>query len=75
MYDAATAKVVRTMRDAHASGVSALACVGDCLVGSADEDGVIKLWDLRQREAAASVSTASAGSRRCESVSLLHEVA
>ena len=40
---------VRRVADAHAVGISAVHCPGPELLASGDEDGCIKLWDLREK--------------------------
>lgn len=49
--DTATGKVQSRRKDAHEASIGRLASVSESVVASGDEDGVVKLWDVRQSDA------------------------
>lgn len=53
MIDSNTYLVVRKQSGAHDSAVYSLAAKDNTLLASGDDEGIVKLWDLRQRSLAA----------------------
>ena len=57
--DVATNKRVWKHAQAHGAAANALACTGASGVATGDDDGAVKLWDLRQRTEALSFTESS----------------
>jgi WD40 repeat protein len=55
--DCATGAVIARISDAHASGVNALHILNENCVISGDDDGQVKVWDVRTGAAVMSVSS------------------
>mmetsp|Transcript_25549 Transcript_25549/g.71456 ORF Transcript_25549/g.71456 Transcript_25549/m.71456 type:complete len:381 (+) Transcript_25549:169-1311(+) len=49
--DTASGTVAARLEDAHADGINRLECVEGTILASGDDEGLVKLWDLRQRKA------------------------
>lgn len=55
--DSATGAAACRLEHAHGCGVNTLECIDAAVLASGDDDGVIKLWDVRQREAIGTFET------------------
>eukprot|EP00887_Chlorella_sp_A99_P003259 scaffold9.g3259.t1 len=53
--DVATGKPAARKKDAHGAAINRLAAVSEAVVASGDDEGVVRLWDRRAAEAAASL--------------------
>merc|ERR1711957_1087102 len=49
MVDVATGQVALHLPGAHSAGISCIQMLGESLAASGDDDGCIKIWDLRSR--------------------------
>ena len=52
LRDLSTNKLAWRMKEAHDSSVNAIVALGEIGVGSGDDSGAVKLWDLRTRKLA-----------------------
>jgi WD40 repeat protein len=55
--DLSAQKVTKWQVDAHEVGINSLLPVSESVVASGDDDGCVKLWDSRQKPAAAEFSS------------------
>eukprot|EP00873_Tetraselmis_striata_P019895 jgi/Tetstr1/440159/TSEL_028515.t1 len=55
--DTATGAAAARLENAHSCGVNTLECIDATVLASGDDDGTVKLWDVRQRQAIASFET------------------
>ena len=62
LRDLSTNKPAWRMKDAHDASVNAIVALGEIGVGSGDDSGAVKLWDLRTRKLALQFHGASSAS-------------
>jgi len=49
-YDADTGKKVYLNSEAHDSPINKILCLNENVMASGDDDGIVKLWDVRQKK-------------------------